>query len=207
NIGSATTRLEVRVESEVVQCSEANGVGICIGRERFRAPCDRVVADAYCNIPRGAAVSSIVLCAIVRETRMLGRRMESNVIRRRNKKRKNDFKGLDSAIQVLIVDGVLVVPHSGSGTGHFITNEEDAIISRIWLDLGHRRACPSHDGWLLSDRAAHGIKSEGLANPGYCVLFIGSVVIHVALVGMTLAPGAFVRDDVFRFGKIGRSRI
>ena len=38
-------------------------------------------------------------------------------------------------------------------------------------------------------------------------LAIGEIVKHVALVRMSLAPGAFMRDDVLRFGKIGHARI
>ena len=34
-------------------------------------------------------------------------------------------------------------------------------------------------------------------------LTIGSVVIHVALPWMRLAPGVFVRSDILRFGEIG----
>ena len=39
------------------------------------------------------------------------------------------------------------------------------------------------------------------------MLLIRSVVIHVALTRMTLAPGVFVRDDVLRFGKIGGTQV
>jgi hypothetical protein len=39
------------------------------------------------------------------------------------------------------------------------------------------------------------------------LLLVGSVVKHVALVRVGLAPGAFMRDDVIRFGKIGGTRI
>jgi hypothetical protein len=89
---------------------------------------------------------------------MLGRRMESDVVQWRRKKWKNDFKKLDGAIHVLIIDGILVVPDSGNGTRYFVTNEEDAIIPRIGLDLGYGRAGPSFNRWLLSHRVAHEIK-------------------------------------------------
>jgi len=39
------------------------------------------------------------------------------------------------------------------------------------------------------------------------VLLVRSVVVHVALVRMSLAPGAFVRHNVFRFGEIGSVQI
>ena len=38
-------------------------------------------------------------------------------------------------------------------------------------------------------------------------LTVGSIVIHVALAWMRLAPGIFVRGDILRFGEIGRARI
>ena len=50
-------------------------------------------------------------------------------------------------------------------------------------------------------------KTKRLVNSKYAVLTVGCVVIHVALSRMTLAPGAFVRDDVIRFGKICRNSI
>ena len=45
-------------------------------------------------------------------------------------------------------------------------------------------------------------KTEGCRPAAYVVPLVRSVVVHVALARMTLAPGVFVRDDVFRFGKI-----
>jgi len=39
------------------------------------------------------------------------------------------------------------------------------------------------------------------------LLLVGSVVIHVALAWVTLAPGVFVRDHVLCFGKIGGALI
>lgn len=58
-------------------------------------------------------------------------------------------EGLDTAIQVLVVDRVLVVPHS-VGWGHFRTNEENAVVAGIRLVLSHRGAGtrPGHDGGL-----------------------------------------------------------
>ena len=52
-----------------------------------------------------------------------------------------------------------------------------------------------------------GTKTEGCRAATHVVPPVRSVVVHVALARMTLAPGVFVRDDVFRFGKIRRSRI
>ena len=130
--------------------------------------------------------------------------MESDVTQIRRKKWKNNFEGLNGAVEVLVIDGVLIVPDPGIWSGHLVTNEENAVITWIRFTLVYSCTGPSHDGRLLSHRVAHEIKGEGLVDPTYAVLTVGNVVIHVALVRMTLAPGAFVRDDVFRFGKIGR---
>src|SRR6185436_11892487 len=69
------------------------------------------------------------------------------------------------------------------------------------------RAAPSHDRRLLAEGGTCVSKSEWLVHSGYGVLTPRSVVIHVALAGMTLAPRVFVRDHVLRFSKIRCSRI
>jgi hypothetical protein len=118
---------------------------------------------------------------------------------------------LDGAIQVLIIERVLIVPDSSRRVRHFVTHEEDAVASRrrsrSWLDLVYRRKCPSHDGRLLSMGVADRRKAESRRPTANTVLLVRGVVIHIALVWMTLAPGAFVRDNIFRFGKIGRPRV
>ena len=90
---------------------------------------------------------------------------------------------------------------------YLVAHKPDAIVTWVWLDLAHRRASPSHDGRVRARRGARGSKSEGLVDSGYRVLTVRSVVVHVALARMTLAPRVFVRDDIFRFSKIGRSRV
>ena len=140
---------------------------------------------------------------------MLRRRVKSDVKQRRQTQGlKNDFERLNTAIEILIIDGVLIVVHAGVWTCHLVTNEENTIVARIRLDrVAYRRARPGHDGRLLSHGGSYGLKTKGLVDSRYAVLTVRGVVIHVALVRMTLAPDAFVRDDVFRFGKIGRPRV
>jgi hypothetical protein len=120
-------------------------------------------------------------------------------------------EGLNGAIQVLVIERVLIVPDASVWSRDLVTDEENAVASRrcprSWLDLIHRCASPSHDRRLLLLGVAYGTKSKGLVDSSYGVLLVGSVVIHVALVWMTLASGAFVRHDVFRLGKIGRPRV
>ena len=54
---------------------------------------------------------------------------------------------------------------------------------------------------------ANGAKTEIRRTTAHVLLLVRSVVKHVALGWVILAPGAFVRDDVLRFGKIGGARI
>jgi len=61
-------------------------------------------------------------------------------------------KRLNRPIEVLIIQGILIVPDSGRWIGHFVSHEPEAIIARIRLDLVYCLACPSHDGWSPPDR-------------------------------------------------------
>ena len=134
--------------------------------------------------------------------------MEPNVVQyERREKGVNDFEGLDGAVEVLVIDGVFIVVHPRIWSCHFITNEENAVISWIRFALVYKCSGPSHDGRLLSHRVAHEIKGERLVDSNYAALTVRCIVIHVALGRVTLALGAFVRDDVFRFSKIGRSDV
>jgi len=156
--------------------------------------------------PRQAAVSGIAGCSIVWESGMLRWRVKSDVTQW-NGKTEEHLKGLNRAIQVLVIDGVFIMPHSCVWSCHLVSNEEDTVIPRIWLNLGHSRASPGHNGRLLSHRVTHEIKRERLVDSNYVALAIGSVVKHVALVGMSLAPAPFVWYYVFRFGEVLRPLI
>ena len=116
-------------------------------------------------------------------------------------------EGVDPTIKILVIDRVLVMPNSSTWIRHFVADKPDAIISRVRRNLVHCRAGPSFNGWLLSHGGACATKAKGLVDSGYAVLTVRSVVVHIALARMTLAPSVFVRDDVLRFGKIRRSRV
>jgi hypothetical protein len=114
---------------------------------------------------------------------------------------------LDRAIEVFVIERVFIVPDPHTGIAHFVTHEPDTIVAWIRLNPIHCRASPSVNGRLLSHGDAHGSKSERLVDSSYGVPLVRSVVVHVALARMTLAPGVFVRDDVLCLGKIRRSRV
>ena len=149
--------------------------------------------------PRHAAVTLVIKRAVVCPARFLRRRVKSDVT---DIGRHRHAKGLNAAIEVLIIQGILVVPDASRRVGHFGADKRDAIVSRIRLHLVYRRPCPSHDGRL---------RSHGLIKRGKCEarctankeLTVRSVVIHVALPGMGLTPSVLLRRVVLRFREIG----
>jgi len=42
---------------------------------------------------------------------------------------------LDSSIEVLVIQGILIVPHALTWIGHFVSHKPETIISRIRFDL------------------------------------------------------------------------
>ena len=123
-------------------------------------------------------------------------------------RRQRHSKGLNAAIEVFVINGVVIVPDSGRRIGHLIANEENTIISRVGLDLVHSGAssCPGLDGGLHSKRATNSRKRE-VGGASDMELAVRDVVKHVALIRMTLAPGVFMRTDVCGLAEIGRIRI
>ncbi len=192
----------IGIKPEVVQRAEANRVGVLILRKSFRVPRDR--ARVLGNTPRSVAISQAHEGAIICEGGMLRRGMKSDV-RDVHPGSNRHAERLDRAIEVLVVESIFIVPDAGTRVRDFVAHEPDAIGSRVRLLSVYRRASPSHDGRLFSHGGSCAGKTKGLINSGYGVRTVRSVVIHVALARMTLAPGVFVRDDVFRFGKIRRS--
>jgi len=115
-------------------------------------------------------------------------------------------KRLDSSVQVLVIQGILIVPDSGSWIGHFVSYEPEAIIARIRFDLVQCRACPCHEGRSPPDRGAKRRKCEARC-AGDAELAIRNVVVHIAFPGMRLAPCVLVGSDILRFGEVGRAWI
>ena len=120
---------------------------------------------------------------------------------------KNDFEGLNGAVEVLVIDGVFIMPHSRIWSRYLVANPENAVISWIRFTLVYKCARPSHDSWLLSHGRSSGAEIEIRRATTHALLLVGDVVIHVALARVSLAPGVFVLHHVLCFGKIGGARV
>ena len=194
----------IRIKPEVIHRAEANRVGILILHKSLRAPGDR--ASVLGTNPRCAAITLAVKRTIVCPGWMLNRRMKFDV-RDVCSGSERDAERLDGAVEVLVIERVFVMVNTGRRVRHFVTHEPNPVVARIGFQLIHRRASPRHDGRLRSHGGGCGAKTERLGDSGHRVPAVGSVVVHVALARMRLAPGVFVRNDVFRFGKIRRPRV
>lgn len=117
-------------------------------------------------------------------------------------------EGLDRAIEIFVINRKFIVPDAGRRIRNVVANEENTVVSWIGLKLVYSGAaiCPGLDSGLHS----HCVSERGKRETGgaaYRELTVGDVVKHVALVGMTLAPGVFMRTNVCGFSKIDCARI
>lgn len=139
---------------------------------------------------------------------MLRRRVEFDVIQWDGKPEENAER-LNGAIQVHVKDGIFIVPDSSGGPCHLITDEENAIVTRIGLDPGYccTRIRPSLDSSLHS-HGVTGLVEYEIGRPATdCKLLIGEIVKHVAFSRVRLAPGVLMRGDVGCFAIIRSARI
>ena len=193
----------IGIKPEVIQCAKANRVGVLILCKRFAVPGYGITRLS--DSPGRAAVTLVVKRSVICPARFLRRRVKIDVTEIGSSAQRH-AKGLNAAIEIVIVHGILIVIDSRRWIGHFEAHKRDAIVSRIRLHLIHRRPCPSHDGRLHSRGRANRRKCEVRCAVNR-ELTVGSVVIHVALVGMGLTPRVFKRIQVCRFREIRCTRI
>ena len=145
----------------------------------------------------------------MRKAGMLRRRMKFDVSDIDSRSHRHSER-LNRPIEVLVIERVLIVPHASTQVGYFVAHKPDPVVARSRLDLIYRRAIctsPSHDGRVLSYSRASRAKIEIRRSATHGMLSVRSVVKHVALSRMTLAPDTFIRDDVIGFGKIGSAGV
>ena len=122
----------IGVEPEVVKRPVANRISVLISRKRFRAPGDRVWICRV-NIPRRTAISGVSYRPIMRNAGLLRWRMKLDVADI-DSGSQGYTEGLNRPIEVLVVNGVLVMPHAGRWIRYFINNERTTIDTRLRLD-------------------------------------------------------------------------
>ena len=79
--------------------------------------------------------------------------MKSDIAQIRRKTWKNNFERLDGTIQVHVKHSVVIMPNSGGGASHLVTDEEDSVVTRIGLNLIDcgPRSCPGLDSSFHAD--------------------------------------------------------
>ena len=174
-------------------------------RKCFAVPSDGGVASLVIIAPGRAAIPLAIKRAVVCPAGLLWRRVKPDVTYVDSGSYRHG-KGLNSAIKVLVIEYILIVPDVRRRVGHFIAYEPDPIVARIGLNVVHCRACPSIDCRLHPDGRGDCGKCEG-GCPADRELTMGDIVVHVALPGMALTPGVFMWANVYRFAKIGRPLI
>jgi hypothetical protein len=102
-----TLRGLVRIKPEVIERGVANGISVLVLRDRFAVPCYR--ATGLSNSPGLTAVTLVVKGAVVSPTRFLRRRVEADVSYVHSRSHRHAER-LNGAIEVLVVERVLVVP-------------------------------------------------------------------------------------------------
>ena len=135
----------IGVEPEIIQRAVSNGIGVGILQHGFAVPGDRITGQSHS--PRHAAVPLVVKGAVVSPAGFLRRRVEADVANI-NSWAKRHTEGLNAAVEVLVIQSILIVPDPGSWISHSIAHKPEAIVRRIRLDLLHCSACvcPSHYG-------------------------------------------------------------
>ena len=194
----------ISVETEVVKCAPANSIRVLILRKRFAVPSYGIAHLGHS--PWCAAVTLVVKRSIVCPTGFLRRCMKTGVADIHSGCQSYTER-LNPAIKVLVEHGILIVPDPSSWVAHLVAHEPDAIVTGIGLNLAYCSSCPCHDGRLHPHRGTNARKCEIRWAAADGKLTVGSVVVHVALPRMRLAPGVFMRGNILSFAEIDRARI
>jgi len=199
----------IGVEPEVIQCAPANRICALVLRKSFAVPSDGGVARRVIVGPRRAAIALAPWDVVICPTRFLRRRVKVDVSDGYSWSHRHSER-LNSAIEILVVERVFIVPDASIGTCDFVTHEPDPVVAVIRLDLVYGRtvdARPGHDGRLLLYRLGGRAKIEIRRPTADSELTVRNIIKHVAFSRVRLAPGVFSIRDVLGFGEISRARI
>jgi len=142
----------IGVKTEVVECAPANRVGVLVLCKRFRVP--RYGTRRLSNGPWRAAITLVVLRAVVWPAGFLRRRMKVDIANV-DPGDQGHTERLNSAVEVLVIHGVFVMPHTGAWVSHFVAHEPNPVVAWIGFGLADGRPSPGHDGRLHPYRRAN----------------------------------------------------
>src|SRR5215831_9601937 len=108
---------------------------------------------------------------------------------------------LDGAIEILVMDGVFIMPHAIHRPADFVDNECSPIHAGFWFDRYTCCSRPSIRRGGHSHRRANTGEGE-VCRPSHIETPIGGVVIHVALPSVRLTPGILVRAVILSFSVV-----
>src|SRR4029434_3053818 len=171
---------------------------------RFRVP--GYGTRRLSNSPWRAAVTLVVKRAVVWPAGFLRRPLKVDIANV-HPGDQGHTERLNSAVEVLVIHGIFVMPHAGSWVSHFVTHKPNPVVAWIGFDLADGRPSPGHEGRLHLHRREKRWKAEiGWASIN-SKLTVGDIVVHVAFRRVSLTPRVLMRSDVLTFHKIGRSRV
>ena len=124
----------ISIKPEVVQRAVANRIRILILRKRLAVPSN--CSASLSNIPRLTAVALIVERAVVCPAGFLRRRVKADITDV-DAVANRDSKGLDSSIEVLVIQGVVIMPNTGRRVSDLVTQEPNTVITGIGLEPGN----------------------------------------------------------------------
>src|SRR5438552_2161609 len=96
---------------------------------------------------------------------------------------KRHAEGLNRAIEVFVINAVLIMPYARRGIGHFVGDHAHAVGGWRRLELNDGRSSPGENGRFRSLCRGSGAKTETGCSSN-SELTIRHVIVHVALVGV-----------------------
>ena len=113
-------RRTIGIETEVIQRPPANGIRVLVLRERFRGPTQR--GGGLIRSPGSVAISGAPSGSIIGNSRMIQRGVKPEIAHVDSAAQRH-AEGLNRAIEILVIDRVLVMPNAGRWVRHFVGDE------------------------------------------------------------------------------------
>src|ERR1044071_9176746 len=182
----------VGIESEVIQGSPTNGIGILVLGKGLRAPVHLI--SGLIRAPGNVTKPGVSQGSIVWKPRMIQRSMKSQIAYR-DSAPQGHTEGLNRTIEVLIINRVLIMVHSPDWAGYFVGNEGAPIDSRHRFNWTYGSTGPSVYRKRRSHSGTYRRKSEACRTVNM-VLTVRRIVVHVALTSVSLTPGILIWSHI-----------